>query len=101
MSWKEKAQVILPLIRNKYVLTGLLFIIWLFFFDQNNMVNRMNLSRRINDLEKQKEHYKHEIDENRKRMDELKSNPENLEKFAREQYLMKKPNEELFIIIEE
>ena len=86
MSWKEKAQVILPLIRNKYVLTGLLFIIWLFFFDQNNMVNRMNLSRRINDLEKQKEHYKHEIDENRKRMDELKSNPENLEKFAREQY---------------
>ena len=93
MSWKEKAQVILPLIRNKYVLTGLLFIIWLFFFDQNNMVNRMNLSRRINDLEKQKEHYKHEIDENRKRMDELKSNPENLEKFA--------PNEELFIIIEE
>ena len=88
MSWKEKAQVILPLIRNKYVLTGLLFIIWLFFFDQNNMVNRMNLSRRINDLEKQKEHYKHEIDENRKRMDELKSNPENLEKFAREQYLI-------------
>ena len=44
------------------------------------------------------EHYQHVIDESNRRLNELRSNSENLEKFAREQYLMKKPNEDIYII---
>lgn len=100
MKWKEITKIILPLLRNKYVLTGLIFIIWMGFFDQNNMVDRISLSNRIRDLKKQKEHYQNEIIENRQRMEELQGSHENLEKFAREQYMMKKPHEDLFIVAE-
>lgn len=101
MSWKERLNIILPLLRNKFVITGLVFIVWIGFFDQNNLVDRFSLNQRINDLEKQREHYKTEIEDNVSRMEELKGSHENLEKFAREQYLMKRPDEELFIVIEE
>ncbi len=101
MSWKEKIDIILPLLRNKFVITGLVFIVWIGFFDQNNLVDRFSLNQRIHDLEKQRAHYKTEIEDNVSRMEELKGSHENLEKFAREQYLMKRPDEELFIVIEE
>jgi cell division protein DivIC len=101
MSWKEKFDIVLPLLRNKFVITGLIFIVWIGFFDQNNLVDRFSLNQRIHDLEKQRTHYKAEIEDNVSRMEELKGSHENLEKFAREQYLMKRPDEELFIVIEE
>jgi cell division protein DivIC len=101
MSWKEKINIVLPLLRNKYVITGLVFMVWIGFFDQNNLVDRFSLNSRISDLEKQRAHYQAQIEDNLHRMEELKGSHENLEKFAREQYLMKKPDEELFIIIEE
>jgi cell division protein DivIC len=101
MNWNEKLKVIFPLLRNKYIITGLIFLVWLGFFDQNNIVDRISLSSRTKELERQKTHYKQEIIENRRQMEELKGNTENIEKFAREQYMMKRPDEELFIIIEE
>ena len=101
MNWKERINIVLPLLRNKYVITGLVFIVWIGFFDQNNLVDRFSLNKRINDLEKQRAHYKAEIEDNVNRMEELNGSHENLEKFAREQYLMKKSDEELFIVIED
>jgi len=101
MGWKDKFNIILPLFHNRYVITGLVFIIWIGFFDQNNLADRFSLNKRIKDLEKQRTHYRAQIEDNVNRMKELEGSNENLEKFAREQYLMKKPNEELFIILEE
>lgn len=101
MNWTDKLKLVIPLLRNKFVLTGLIFIVWMLFFDQNNLIDRFSLAARIKDLEKQKEHYQQQILENRTKMEELRSNQENLEKFAREEYLMKKDDEELFIIIED
>ncbi|PWD99943.1 FtsB family cell division protein [Marinilabilia rubra] len=101
MSLKSIARLILPLLKNRYVVTFLAFIIWVGFFDQNNLVDRHELSNRIEELERQKVHYRKEISNNKKRMEELQSDPENLEKFAREQYLMKKPEEDIFVVIEE
>jgi cell division protein DivIC len=101
MKWTDKLKLVIPLLRNKFVLTGLIFIVWMLFFDQNNLIDRFSLAARIKDLEKQKEHYQQQILENRTKMEELRSNHENLEKFAREEYLMKKDDEELFIIIED
>ncbi|WP_462317430.1 FtsB family cell division protein [Marinilabilia sp.] len=101
MNLKSIARLIVPLLKNRYVVTFLAFIIWVGFFDQNNLVERHELSNRIEELERQKIHYHEEISNNKKRMEELQSDPENLEKFAREQYLMKKPEEDIFVVIEE
>ena len=100
MNLKNIARLIVPLLKNRYVVTFLAFIIWVGFFDQNNLADRHELSNRIEELERQKIHYKEEIANNKKRMEELQSDPENLEKFAREQYLMKKPEEDIFVVIE-
>jgi cell division protein DivIC len=88
-------------LKNKYVLTPILFFIWLLFFDQNNLIERKKLTKEYDQLLQEREYYLGKIKEDRKRIEELKTNSENLEKFAREQYLMKKDNEDIFIIVEE
>ncbi len=89
-----------PLLKNKYILTLVVFGVWIVFFDQNNLWDRAKLSSRINQLEKQKHHYEVEIEQNQRKLNEIQESPESLEKFAREQYLMKKKNEDIFVIIE-
>jgi len=98
MKPKEFIILITPLLKNRYVITFLAFLIWITFFDQNNLLERHELSSRIRELEQQKIHYQEEIENNKQRIKELQSNPANLEKFAREQYLMKKPDEEIFVV---
>jgi cell division protein DivIC len=100
MAIQKLIKLILPLMRNRYVVTFMAFFVWVGFFDQNNLMDRHELSTRIKELERQKIHYREEIINNKTRMEELQSDPENLEKFAREQYLMKKPDEDIFVIIE-
>ncbi len=77
------------------------FIVWITIFDQNSLIDRYRLSNRISQLEKQKQHYIDEIEQNNRKMEELQSNLDNLEKFAREEYLMKKKNEVIFVVEEE
>ncbi|MBN1144459.1 MAG: septum formation inhibitor [Bacteroidales bacterium] len=88
-------------LRNKYVLTALVFLFWLLLFDQNNLAERRKSNRKYNQLLEEKGYYLQKIDEDRKRINELKTNTENLEKFAREQYLMKKDNEDIFVIVDD
>lgn len=88
-------------VRNKYVLTALIFIVWLLLFDQNNLTERRKLSGEYNQLLQEREYYLKKIEEDKRRINELKTDNENLEKFAREQYLMKKDNEDIFVIVEE
>jgi cell division protein FtsB len=86
---------------NKYVLAALIFLIWLLLFDQNNLSERRKLTRDYNLLLQEREYYQHKIEEDKKRINELKTDNENLEKFAREQYLMKKDNEDIFVIVDD
>jgi cell division protein DivIC len=88
-------------LRNKYVLTSVIFLVWLILFDQNNLSERRKNTREYNQLLEEKEYYQKKIQEDRKRINELKTDDENLEKFAREQYLMKKDNEDIFIIVDD
>ena len=88
-------------LRNKYVFTALIFLLWLLLFDQNSLSERRKLTRDYNQLLQEKEYYQKKIEEDKKRINELKTNNENLEKFAREQYLMKKDNEDIFVIVED
>jgi cell division protein DivIC len=89
------------ILRNKFVFTSLLFFVWMLFFDQNNLNERRRNNNEYNQLLKEREYFQNKIEENRKRLQELKTNNDNLEKFAREQYLMKKDNEDIFIIVDE
>ena len=84
---------------NKYTITLLIFLVWLAFFDRNSLVGKMQLRGKIATLKKEKAYYQNKIEEDNRKMKELLSNKDNLEKFAREQYLMKNKNEDIFVIV--
>ena len=86
-------------LKNPFIFIGLLFLLWMLFFDSNSYLNHNRLSNDINQLQKDKQHYKEEIKKDSIALKEL-SSPEGLEKYAREKYHMKKENEEIFLIIE-
>lgn len=98
---KEFFQKIWPWLKNKYVLTILVFAIWMLFFDQNNMVDRMKMSGEIRQLEEDRHYYLEQIQKDSARFHELTTDKDNLEKYAREQFLMKKKNEDVFLVVEE
>ena len=71
------------------------------FFDQNNLVDRMRMSAEIRQMEADREYYIDQIEKDSTRLHELTTDEDNLEKYAREQFLMKKKNEDVFVVIEE
>lgn len=83
---------------NKFLLTGIAFLTWMFFFDRNDFLTQHNRSNELKELEQSKKYFTEQIDTERTELELLKSNPATLEKYAREKYFMKKDNEELFII---
>jgi cell division protein FtsB len=101
MNRKQIQIIALRFLRNKYVITFLIFYLWLFFFDQHSIWERKGNENTIESLEKEKSYFIEKIENDKNRIHELKTNKKNLEKFAREQYLMKKENEDIFILIEE
>ena len=74
------------------------FAIWILFFDRNDMITQVNRREELNSLQKSKKYYTEQIAQERKVSEELRSDPATIEKYAREKYLMKRDNEELFII---
>ena len=87
-----------PVLGNKYALVLLLFGVWMVFFEENDLLSRIKYDQKIRKLNNEITYYEKEIAQNNRKMLELQSSSENLEKFAREQYLMKKANEDIFII---
>jgi cell division protein FtsB len=98
---KQILDKILPLLKNKYVLSLLVFLVWLTFFDQNNLIDRVKQLNRNEQLKKEKTFYIEKIKEDSTKLHQLKTDEENLEEFAREQYYMKKKDEDIYIIVEE
>jgi cell division protein FtsB len=74
--------------------------VWMLFFDQNDVFTQMEMRGRLADLEEEKEYYIDKIKQVNEDRRELLEQPGLLEKFAREKYLMKKTNEQLFIVID-
>lgn len=70
----------------------------LFFFSDSSLLKRIKYENEIRDLKSQIEYYRNQIEIDKAKLNELQSNLENLEKYARENYLMKKENEEVFVI---
>ena len=85
--------------RSFYFLFTILFMVWMFFFDSNDFITQYQMSKKLSELEDEKEHYQQRIAQVQKDRQELLSNSQLLEKYAREKYQMKKPMEDLFIIM--
>jgi len=85
---------------NKYVVVVFVFAIWVTFLTDKNLIDIMELRSDIEQLKEQREYYKQKIKENKEKIHQLKTNKDNLERFAREEYLMKKGNEDIFIIMD-
>jgi cell division protein DivIC len=88
-----------PVLRNKYVLTIIIFLVWLLLFDSNNLIARYKDLRELHKLKTDREYYIKRIEIDKQKLHELKTDNHNLEKFAREQYHMKKSDEDLYIIL--
>jgi len=82
---------------NKYLLIVLLFSIWMFFFDTNSYFIHNELNNSIESLENNKEIYKDEIEVDKIFINKMKDSNE-VEKYAREKYYLKKENEDIYII---
>ncbi|MDC6352185.1 septum formation initiator family protein [Zeaxanthinibacter sp. PT1] len=85
------------IVSNIYVLILTVFLIWMLFFDTNSLLIHLELRKEIRKLEKQQEFLKEEIAKDKEIIDKL-SDPEEIKKFAREQYYLKKKNEEIYLI---
>lgn len=82
---------------NKYLLIFVIFVIWMLFFDGSSWLLHRELNIERDKLEGNSEYFRERIAEDQKQIEQLKDSA-GLERFAREEYLMKKDNEEIYII---
>ncbi|HZK62920.1 MAG TPA: septum formation initiator family protein [Puia sp.] len=88
-------------LKNKYVLTAIGFGIWILFIDDRDFITtHFRHVSELHKLEAQKKYYENQISSVQAELDQLKRNPATLEKYAREKYLMKKDNEDVYLIME-
>lgn len=91
---------IIKFIKNKYTITFLTLLVWILFFDRYDLFSQLEQRKELKKLQTDRDYYKSEIEKNSKDLNELQTNPVTLEKYAREKYLMKKDDEEIFVIID-
>lgn len=85
-------------LRNKFLLAATGFVVWMLFFDRNDVLTQMERRSELKELKQSKEYFEQKIAENRKFSKDLQFNASAIEKYAREKYMMKRDNEDLFII---
>ena len=89
-----------PFLRNKYFLATAFFVTWLLFFDHNDFFTQMERRRELKEIRKSKEYFAKQIEADKKFSNDLQFNAATIEKYAREKYLMKRENEDIFIVPE-
>lgn len=87
-------------LKNKYFISFAAFCVIIFFLDKNDFFTQYERRKELRDLQQSKQHYSTQLASERKELQALETNPAAVEKIAREKYLMKRDNEELFIISE-
>ncbi len=85
-------------LRNKYLIAVICFGVILFFFDKNDVFTQIDRKQELQRLQQSKEHYTQEVETLKKIRQGLENDPNALEKLSREKYLMKRDNEDVFII---
>jgi len=87
-------------LKNKFFIAFAVFAAIMLFFDKNDLFTKWERDRQLKDLLRSKEYYTRQIEIERAELDKMRSNPGTLEKYAREKYLMKRDNEDLFVVPE-
>ena len=85
-------------LRNKYLLTLSVFVVWMIFFEKNDLFTQLERSNNLREIEESKAYFSQKITESKKFSQDIQSNAAAIEKFAREKYLMKRENEDLFLV---
>ena len=89
-------------LKNKYLLAAVGFLVWILFFDSRDFItSHFREKGELKKLEQSKKYYEQQIAVTRQELDQLKTNPALMERYAREKYLMKRDNEDLFVIRED
>ena len=99
-SLKEVYRQIPDVLKNKYALAFGIFLLWMTFVDTNTFVSQIKMQNQIEQKEQLKAYYETETNKLNESLDNLLNDNETLEKFAREEYLMKRDNEDVFVILE-
>jgi len=85
------------IVSNKYLLISLLFCVWMLFLDNYSYMDQRQLNKQMNELQDNKKYYQEEIRKDKENIKLLKSQDQ-VEKYAREKYYMKKENEDIYIV---
>ncbi len=85
-------------LKSKYLIASTAFVIWMLFFDRNDVSLQLKRINELNKLQQSEKNMNRQIANTKKELELLKTNPSTLEKYAREKYMMKKDNEDLYII---
>ncbi|HYF32668.1 MAG TPA: septum formation initiator family protein [Chitinophagaceae bacterium] len=85
---------------NKYLVAGVAFTVFIVFFDDRDLVSNFRHTRELKELEQSRQHYQAEIAKTKEELKQLRTNAALLEKYAREKYLMKRDNEDIFLLRE-
>ncbi len=91
---------IFKIFKNKFVFVTLGFIVWILVFDKNNLLSQIELAKKLQQVKVDKTYFIDDIKKNEYITKQLLSNPHELERFAREEYLMKRDSEDIFLIIQ-
>jgi hypothetical protein len=95
----KRLRILLYIVRNKYIVTTLAFLVWIIVFDKNNILSQLKLTSKLHQLKNEKKYFLQQIRQDDIETKELMTDPASLEKFAREEYLMKRDSEDIFLII--
>ena len=88
----------LSFLKNKYLLSITFFVVWMLFFNEKDFISEFKRKAKFAALQKSEQKLSEIIKETKLELGQLKTNAQTIEKYAREKYLMKKDNEDLFII---
>jgi cell division protein FtsB len=94
----NKLKPVFSILKNKYFIASLLFVVWMLFFDPKDWSLIHERKNKLTDLEQSEEVLEQRIKDTRVELDLLKTNAQTIEQYAREKYYMKKDNEDLFIV---
>lgn len=96
----QKLLGIFNIVRNKYILSIAIFVVWICFFDRNDLFTQYDRKQELNKLQASATFYEKEIKSTKKHLTELNNDPLVLEKMARENFYMKRNGEEVFVVID-
>jgi len=88
-----------PILKNKYLITGVLFLVWIVFLDRNNIISQIKLRKELNELKNEARFYKNQTMKDSIELSRLNGDSLELEKLGREKYMMKRDSEDIYLIV--